>query len=407
MLSERAKHLGASRSYLVEAHFNCLKQAYDPMTNPSGYINLGTAENHLLWDLLEPTLGAVNPLPERVAHYDYLYGSLELRAAMVAYLQTYAHSSAPIDPEHIVVAAGATAIIDMLAYTLCDPGDAILIPAPYYSGFDADLKLRAEVKPIPVPLSAEQGFALTVQDLEQALAQAKQNGERVKAILINSPSNPLGHVYSQALLQEILAFCERRRLACIVDEIYLNSIHGDSPFSSVLSLTADHENLHYIYGFAKDFGLSGFKTGVYYSGNVAAVEAMRQLAYFSPVSTHTQTVLTRLLRDEALLKVLFRENKLRLRETYQYVSHALLGLGVPIACAEAGIFFLMDLHSLLQSPTFEAEEQLWRQLLTQCHLNFSPGQLFHCPEPGWFRFCFAKPKPTLEEVMRRLKRCFQ
>ena len=124
MTSRTARLLATEEPVIAAAHFEVEADRYGP-DNPGGYVNLGTAENRLVWDLLASRL----TMPARSAdvHYGLLYGTPELRAAIATLLAPVWHG---VDPEDLVVVSGATAALDILASTLCDPGEAIAVPAP-------------------------------------------------------------------------------------------------------------------------------------------------------------------------------------------------------------------------------------------------------------------------------------
>lgn len=89
----------------------------------------------------------------------------------------------------------------MLAIVLGDPGDVFLIPAPYYSSFEDDINTRALVEPVPVHC----GPGLDTEAFEKVLNQQKQNGKNVKAVLLSSPNNPVGTVYSKECLKGLIS----------------------------------------------------------------------------------------------------------------------------------------------------------------------------------------------------------
>lgn len=146
MTSRTARLLAADEPVIAAAHFEVEADRYCP-DNPDGYVNLGTADNRLVWDLLAPRLTV--PVHEPDVHYGLLYGTRELRAAIASLLSPVWHG---VDPEDMVVVSGATAALDILASTLCDPGEAIAVPAPYYAAFDTDLTARSGARLLPIPM---------------------------------------------------------------------------------------------------------------------------------------------------------------------------------------------------------------------------------------------------------------
>src|SRR5690606_9617068 len=127
------------------------------------------------------------------------------------------------------VVAGAGAVLELLFFAICDPGDGVLVPTPSYAGFWADLETRDELTIVPVHRQSADEFRLTTEALDRALAEA---GRPVKALLLTTPDNPLGRVYSAAELNEILAWAERAEIHVVVDEVYALSVFGRRAFVS-------------------------------------------------------------------------------------------------------------------------------------------------------------------------------
>ncbi|MFC6985811.1 aminotransferase class I/II-fold pyridoxal phosphate-dependent enzyme [Streptomyces cirratus] len=128
MVSLQAARLLADTPAIAEAHFRAEAEPYDARLRPDGYLNLGTAENRLLWDLLEDRLAALPPMREGTARYAPLHGTDELRERVAALLSgTF---GTPLDARDLVVISGATGALDAIASVLCDPGEAIVVPAP-------------------------------------------------------------------------------------------------------------------------------------------------------------------------------------------------------------------------------------------------------------------------------------
>lgn len=143
--------------------------------------------------------------------------------------------------------------------SLCDPGNAILLATPYWSGLDISISVQNEAVVVPVPIPVVSN--LEDDDVIQLYKKALElTTKRVSAVLICNPSNPLGHCYTPEFLEKLLAFCNSRHLHLISDEVYALSVHGDgSKFTSALSLRGNVKNVYVIYGLSKDFGCSGIR----------------------------------------------------------------------------------------------------------------------------------------------------
>lgn len=389
---------------MVQAHFRCASNAWHPTDNPEGCINLGTAENHLVYDLLEPHLNGRHNFTEAHTHYGPMYGLEPFRQALSAYLGNLTRTEMPAD--RLAVASGSSAIIDMLMFAMCEPGDGVIIPAPYYAGFDHDLKGRCQVEPIPAHLDPEAGFALTRKSLQEAILQAGKRGIRTRALLLTSPNNPLGRVYDRETLEMVIAFVKEHKIELISDELYANSIFGESEFISMAKLAPEAGmGIHYVYGFAKDFGLSGFKAGVLYSTNDNIHAAVKELCYFAPVSNAAQHILVNLLTNNGFLDGFFPENRKRLKSAWECLHGLLDAKGIPHVIPEAGFFAWLDLSEWIEHPDTASEMKLYHLLNAQAGVNLSPGSVFHSPEPGWFRLCYARPNHMLEIAVERISNC--
>lgn len=391
-------------SPLVVAHFQCADDKFCSDTNPDGKINFGTAENHLMdSEILEMVNRAPSFSAEHL-HYGELHGSPSFRAAIATLLEEDLHIS-DVNPDNIVVASGSSAILESIAMALLEDGDGVIVPAPLYTGFIHDFSTRFNVKLLPYALSAEDDYALDVDGLETAVSQAKQAGIAVKAILICSPHNPLGITYADETLEQIVDLAKAHNLDIIADEIYAQSVYSGQ-YKSMLEIGKEYrQHIHFTYGFAKDFVLSGFKTGVFYSENKEMVTAVQEIAYFHAVSTHTQRFLETLIADRDWRKAFIKENKSRLLAAYSTVKRLFAEhLHVRIIEANAGIFVWADFSAYLQEPTFEAELELFDKMFNECGVFISPGQFFHADRPGWFRVCFAQDEAHLETAVLRLKK---
>lgn len=390
-------------SPLVVAHFQCADDKFCPHTNPDGKINFGTAENHLMDAEILAMVNRPTPFSAEHLHYGELHGTPSFRAAIADLLEEDLKISA-VNPDNIVVASGSSAILESIAMALFEDGDGLIVPAPFYTGFTHDFSTRFNVKLLPYGLSANNNYALDVDGLETAVFQAKEAGIAVKAILICSPNNPLGITYTDETLEQIVQLAKAHNLDIIADEIYAQSVYSGQ-YKSMLEIGKTYrQHIHFVYGFAKDFALSGFKTGLFYSENKELVTAVQEIAYFHAVSTHTQRFLETLIADRHWRNAFIKENKSRLLAAYSMTKRLFAEhLDVSIIEANAGIFVWADFSDYLQEQTFEAELALFDKIFNECDLSITPGQFFHADRPGWFRVCFAQDEAHIETAVMRLK----
>ncbi|KAL1786187.1 exostosin-2 isoform X1 [Sigmodon hispidus] len=379
---------------------------YDEDKNPSGVINLGTSENKLCFDLLSRRLTQSDMFyvePSLLQYPDWR-GHLFLREEVARFLSFYCKSPAPLKPENVVVLNGCASLFSALATVLCEAGEALLIPTPYYGAITQHVYLYGNVQLAYVYLDSKvtgrntRPFQLTVEKLEMALQEVTSEGVKVKGLILINPQNPLGDIYSPEELQEFLGFAMRHQLHVIMDEIYMLSVFEESlRYHSVLSLERlpDPQRTHVMWSTSKDFGVSGLRFGILYTENQHVATAVASLCRYHGLSGMVQHQMAQLLRDhDWISQVYLPENHARLKAAHTYVSEELRALGIPFVSGGAGFFIWVDLRKYLPRGTFEEEELLWRQFLDNKVL-LSSGKAFQCKEPGWFRVVFSDKENRL------------
>lgn len=159
-------------------------------------------------------------------------------------------------PENIIVSSGAKQSLFNIFYTLLDPNDEVIVLAPYWVSYPEMIKM---VRGIPVIVTPEDGtFYPRLADIERAVSSA------TKAIIVNSPNNPSGVMFSEAFLADIVAFCERRNIYLIMDDIYHKLVfHGRKWVPAYQFSTQDIEagKIIVVNGIAKAYGMTGFRIG--------------------------------------------------------------------------------------------------------------------------------------------------
>jgi aspartate/methionine/tyrosine aminotransferase len=403
-LSRRAQDLLAGTSipeYLLR-DFEGSKNPYRKDSNPDGYIGLSVAENRLVSDLVADRLNEIPLVPASVLGYDAMTGSMRFREQLGRFMgRTFLGRGFP--PHQISVLAGAGSVLEILFHVLGDPGDGVLVPTPSYAGFWLDLELRDELTIVPVHCTSDDGFRLTPERLDRAVADT---GRPVKVLLFTSPNNPLGTVYAPDEISEVLAWAESRGLHVVFDEIYALSVFGARAFTSCATLLPSlGERVHIVWAFSKDFGASGLRCGVLISENRAVNAAVDAFAYWACCSGHTQYLLGEMISDETWVDGYIGTMQDLLRNAYGSLIGLLDAGGIPHVSAEAGVFALLDLRSYLTEPTWEAERTLWLRILDEANINLTPGAACHVGEPGFMRLCYAGlPVETVETGVDRLVR---
>ncbi|XP_062076079.1 1-aminocyclopropane-1-carboxylate synthase 3-like [Humulus lupulus] len=420
MISSDSSH-GQDSSYFL-GWMEYEKNPYDEIHNPNGIIQMGLAENQLSFDLLEQWL-ADNPdsiglksngqsLFKELALFQDYHGFPAFKNEMVEFMGKLRGNRVKFDADKLVLTAGATSANETLMFCLADPGDAFLLPVPYYPGFERDLKWRTGIEIVPIQCSSSNDFRITSSALEEAYNEAQIRDLKVKGVLITNPSNPLGTTMTREELDLLIDFVVAKEVHIVSDEIYCGTVFDDTTFISIAEVVNDRtlevsesvrSRVHIVYSLSKDLGVPGFRVGMIYSGDENVVLAATKMSSFGLISSQTQYTLSRMLSDKIFMKKYMKKNRKRLRKRKDILVSGLKSVGIKCLKSNACLFCWVDMRSLLRSNTFEAEKELWKRVVYEVGLNISPGSSCHCSEPGWFRMCFANmSEETLHVAVKRL-----
>uniref|UniRef100_A0A5B7ARL9 1-aminocyclopropane-1-carboxylate synthase n=1 Tax=Davidia involucrata TaxID=16924 RepID=A0A5B7ARL9_DAVIN len=393
---------------------------YHPINNPHGVIQMGLAENELCFDLIQDwiennpkasicTAEGAHDFKDIAIFQDY-HGLPQFRNAIAKFMGKVRGDRVTFDPDRVVMSGGATGAHELMAFCLADPGDAFLVPTPYYPGFDRDLRWRTGVQLVPVVCESSNNFRVTRTALEAAYERAQEANIRVKGLLITNPSNPLGTFLDRDTLTSVVSFINEKGIHLVCDEIYAATVFSQPAFVSIAEIIEEEgvecnrDLIHIVYSLSKDMGFPGFRVGIVYSYNDAVVNCARKMSSFGLVSTQTQHLIASMLSDETFVEKFIAESAERLAKRHELFTKGLAHVGIGSLKSNAGLFIWMDLTRLLKEPTVEAETELWHMIINEVKLNVSPGSSFHCSEPGWFRVCFANmDDETMKVALRRIR----
>lgn len=202
-----------------------------------------------------------------VLAYGPASGLPECRAAAAAY---HARTSPGLGPEHVVVTQGGSEALLFAMVALCDPGDEILVPEPYYTNYNGFATLAA-VKVVPLRTRLDDGFALPADDvLDRALTP------RTRMLLFSNPGNPTGAVYGADQLRRVAAWAKRNGVWLVADEVY-RAIWFTAPPLSALELAGHEDHVVLIDSTSKTFSACGLRVGFLISRNLQLMERVERL----------------------------------------------------------------------------------------------------------------------------------
>lgn len=422
--------------------WDVLNDLWEPQSNPLGFVSLGVAENALMHHELAEYMNNIthkSSLPTSAFTYgDGPTGSKRCKLALSSFLTKGLKPVTPITAEHLVLTSGVTAAIEHCSWSLCNPGEGMLIGQPHYGAFLGDISTRPNVNVVQVPfLDTDPIGPDCFSCYEDALLKSEKQGVKVKALMLCNPHNPLGRCYSRPTLLALMALCAKHSLHLISDEIYAFSVWSNStlsasdppptPFTSILSIPPVEaglapSHLHALWGMSKDFGANGLRLACMISqANPAFLSAVRTVGLHSAPSSLADHATATLLSDQPFTEHYIETNQARLSDSYAFITAWARRHRIPYAAGANAAFFLWcDFGAVwqakaqgrsgkqLQSRSRETPAQtqtltaeIMAELLS-AKIFLASGESFGSEKQGWFRIVFSQPRPYLEEGLRRI-----
>jgi aspartate aminotransferase len=327
--------------------------------------------------------------------YTAAAGIPELRAAIAEDLRRVAPRQPSIDPSGVVVSAGAKESLFNLCFSLFGPGDRVLIPVPYWTTYEAQVVLsRAE--PAFVPTREENSFKPTVEDLDRA-AHGGASG-----LILNSPSNPTGAVFSLAELEAIVRWAAERGIWILSDEIYRRIHQGGGLAPGLLDLEPHLlRRAVVVDGASKAFAMTGWRIGFSYGPpELAAKVAALQSQTTSHAATPSQYAAlaaysageAEMREYDAMTEAFDRRRELIVRLFRQHLPHVRF-------LEPHGAFYLWVGVGGLRREN-ESTPELCERLLEDAGVALVPGDAFG--DDRYVRLSYATSEAALEDAVARL-----
>ncbi|KAL7934671.1 PLP-dependent transferase [Trichoderma chlorosporum] len=385
---------------------------YEPETCPDGLINLSGATNKLVGDVMKERMSKFvqDYAIENALPYGPVNGPKELSVAVARFINRRFAPATAVRATDILTSNGVSSLIDTMVFNLCERGEAVMVLTPTYLMVPHNICARSGVQMIPVSTQGiPDQYSSThapkvVEKLEEAYLASCARGVSARALLICNPCNPTGRSYSKASLLEMARFCGRHKMHLLSDEIYaMSSFESPDPgldtFSSALSIADDlpdgvfKENIHCLYGAAKDFASGGLRLGFLVTRNELLWKTCSRLTLFTWVSSFSTAFFAHFLSDAEAVDEYLALYQGRLRASYGAASELLREHGIPFQPANSGMFVFVELTKWLKyfdAPDGKDQEvQLYRYLALQAGVLLNRGQLSLSSVPGCFRFVYA------------------
>ena len=313
--------------------------------------------------------------------------------------KTARDSGYSVEPSQVVVTNGGKHAVYAACQVLLDPGDEVLLPAPYWVTYPEAIRL-AGAAPVVVPADETTGYRVGVAALEAARTP------QTKMLIFVSPSNPTGAVYPHRELVEIGRWAAANGIWVLTDEIYEHLVYGDAVFSSLpVAVPELAEQCVVVNGVAKTYAMTGWRVGwIIAPGPVAAAAARLQ--------SHTTSNVANVAQRAALAAVsgpLDAVAEMRTAfDRRRKLIHGLLNAIEGVTCPEPeGAFYAFpSMTGLLDRPlggvTASTTLELAATILDAAKVAFVPGEAFGAP--GYARFSFALGDDDIAEGLGRIAR---
>lgn len=390
MLSNKALSISPSPTLAIDAKAKQMKsEGIDIIGFGAGEPDFDTPEH-----IKEAAYQAIR---EGFTKYTPVAGTLDLQITICKKLLE--ENGLTYQPGEIVVSNGAKHSLTNVFAALLNPGDEVIIPAPFWVSYPEIVKLNDGV-PVLVPTKAENGFKITAPELAGALT------EKTKAMIINSPNNPTGQVYTREELQAVADFAVANNLYVVSDEIYEKLIYGGLQHTSIASLGEEIKKLTIIVnGVSKTYSMTGWRIG--YTASTAQIAKV-----MSNVQSHATSNANSIAQQAAVAAIagpqgFVEEMKAAFAQRRDYMVERISA--VPgLSCIEpTGAFYtFMDVSGLFgkayQGTAVNSSDDFAALLLEHARVAVVPGTGFGAP--SYVRLSYAM---SMEQIIKGMDRIEQ
>lgn len=387
-LSHRVQSVKPSPTLAVTARAQELKaQGKDIIGLGAGEPDFDTPEH-----IKQAAIAAINA---GFTKYTAVDGTASLKKAIIAKFSR--DNGLSYDPNQVLVSCGGKQSFFNMAQALLNPGDEVIIPAPYWVSYP-DMVLLAEGVPVIIRAGLEQGFKITPAQLEAAITP------KTRLVVLNSPSNPTGVAYSRAELGALGEVLRRHPQILIAsDDMYEHILWADEPFANILNACPDlYDRTIVLNGVSKAYSMTGWRIG-YAAGPEKLIKAMKKVQSQStsnPTSISQVAAEAALNGDQTCIQVMLKAFKQR----HDFVVAGLNRIkGVKCLPSQGAFYSFFDVREAIHNLSgIEDDVQLAEYLLTEAGVALVPGSAFG--QPGYLRLSFATSLDKLQDALKRIGR---
>ncbi|OBW56506.1 aspartate aminotransferase [Solibacillus silvestris] len=384
LLANRVKTLTPSSTLAITAKAKELKeQGIDVIGLGAGEPDFNTPENILN--------AAKESMDAGLTKYTPAGGLPALKKAIIDKLAR--DNNLTYKANEIIVGVGAKHVLYTLFQVILNEGDEVIIPIPYWVSYPEQVKLAGGV-PVYVEGTQEQNFKITAQQLRNAVT------EKTKAVIINSPSNPSGMIYTKEELAELAQVAEEMDILIVSDEIYEKLVYNGVEHYSIAEVSdAVKARTIVVNGVAKSHSMTGWRIG-YAAGDATIIKAMTDLASHS---TSNATTTAQYATIEAYNGS--QDTVEKMRQAFESRLEAIFPKlaaipGVKVLKPQGAFYLLPDVSETAEKTGYTSVDDFVSALLTEANVAVIPGSGFGAP--ATIRLSYATSLELLEEAVRRI-----
>lgn len=388
-LSRIASAVQASTTMAIDSMFKQMKaDGIDVIGFAAGEPDFNTPD-----EIKEAGIDAIHNNHTR---YTPARGTVELRQAVCDRMK--ADCGVEYAPNQVVVASGAKHAVYIALRAIINPGDEVILPAPYWVSYIELIKMMGGV-PVVVTATEEEHFKLSADKLAAAITP------KTKALILNNPSNPTGMMYSREELETIADLCVRNDLYVIDDEIYYSLVYDNKKFVSLASLGEEiKERTILVNGVSKSYAMTGWRIGYACASEPVATVMANYVSHStgSPCAVSQKAALAALNGSQEKVETM--------RQAFEARRNAMVeGMnaipGVSCIMPEGAFYVMMNLKDILgrtlHGVKVETADDFAALFLKKGLVAVVPGTGFGAP--GFVRWSYAASMENIQEGLRRLR----
>jgi aspartate aminotransferase len=360
-------------------------------------IDLGAGEPD--FDTPEPARNAaITAIQKGKTKYTPNAGTLALREAIAAALQK--EYAAVYQPNEIIVSNGAKQAVFNAILAICNPGDEVILPAPYWVSYPEQIRMAGATAKIAINPDHDD-FKLTPARLRAAISP------RAKLLILNSPSNPTGTVYTTAELKGLVEIIRQQNFYVLADEIYLKLIYDGVETTSLCAFPEIRDRLILVNGFSKSYAMTGWRLG-YAAAPSPIVKAMDK------IQSHTTSNACSVSQEAGLAAISGNQDAVenmrrQFDERRRFVHEALSKIpGLSVRLPKGAFYLFINVAGLIgrqiNGKKLNTPNDICQYLVEQAGVALVAGEAFG--SMLHVRLSYAADMKTLQEAMKRLEKAF-